>query len=197
MTLLDAPAFNEARARRNRIVLWSSVCSLVLLFILWWLAAGRPVDWPWRWNNHLFGRAAARRFMNDLKKNDLQAAYGVWINDKDWQQHPGRHRLYPFSGPPGNGLSGAVIARLVPIPIPAELAPPRLIIVVLLSSIPPILPPAASRLASTTLLTINANVSSILTVFLALVSINPHPLLRAQSNPSRAGTCLDSCKSVF
>ncbi len=74
MTLLDAPAYNEARARRNRILFWSSAAGLVLLFILWWLAAGRPIDWPWFWNDHLFGRAAARRFMNDLEKNDLAAA---------------------------------------------------------------------------------------------------------------------------
>jgi len=102
MTLLDAPKFDEARARRNLIVLWSSVAGVVVLFIVWWLLAGRPIDWPWNWNNHLFGRAAVRHFMNDLEKNDLQAAYGVWIHDPNWQQHPQQHRTYPFSGPAGS-----------------------------------------------------------------------------------------------
>jgi hypothetical protein len=97
MTLLDAPTFDEKRARRNRIAGISTAVGLVVLFIVWWLLAGRPVDWPWRWNNHLFGRMAMRAFMNDLEKNDLQAAYGVWIHDKDWQQHPQQHGAYPFA----------------------------------------------------------------------------------------------------
>lgn len=101
MTLLDAPRYDEARARRKRIIGWSVFATLVVLFIAWWFAAGRPIDWPWNWNNHLFGRVTVNRFMKDLEKNDLPAAYGVWIHDKDWQQHPGQHRGYPFSAPAG------------------------------------------------------------------------------------------------
>lgn len=101
MTLLDAPAFDEARARRNRLIAWICAATIIVLFILWWLLAGRPIDWPWNWNNHLFGRAAVNRFMNDLERNDLKSAYGVWIHDKNWEQHPERHGTYPFSAPPG------------------------------------------------------------------------------------------------
>lgn len=100
MTLLDAPAFDEARSRRRKIIGWSALGVLVVLFIAWWLVAGRPVDWPWHWNDHLFGRAAVNRFMTDIKNNDLQAAYSVWVNDKHWQEHPQKFS-YPFSGPPG------------------------------------------------------------------------------------------------
>ena len=96
MTLLDAPAFDEARARRNRIIAWSSATAIVILIILWWLLAGRPIDWPWNWNNHLFGRMAINHFMDDLEKGDLQTAYGVWIHDPNWQQHPNQHGAYPF-----------------------------------------------------------------------------------------------------
>ena len=96
MTLLDAPIFDEARARRRRIAGYSTAAGVVLLFILWWLLAGRPIDWPWRWNNHLFGRMAVNAFMTDIEKNDLQSAYGVWIHDKTWQQHPQTHGAYPF-----------------------------------------------------------------------------------------------------
>lgn len=97
MTLLDAPKYDEARARRRQIILWSSVAGLVALFIAWWFVAGRPIDWPWHWNDHLFGRAAVNRFMNDLEHNDLKAAYGVWTHDKNWEQHPQQHAVYPFS----------------------------------------------------------------------------------------------------
>jgi hypothetical protein len=97
MTLLDAPKYDEARARRNRMIGWSIFAALVVLFFAWWFVAGRPVDWPWNWNNHLFGRAAVNRFMNDIQKNDLPSAYGVWKHDKNWQQHPQQYKAYPFS----------------------------------------------------------------------------------------------------
>jgi len=96
MTLLDAPTFDEKRAKRRRITGYSTAAGLVLLFILYWLLAGRPVDWPWRWHNHMFGRMAINAFMKDLEKNDLPAAYGVWIKDKDWQQHPQQHGSFTF-----------------------------------------------------------------------------------------------------
>ncbi len=88
MTLLDAPVFDEARDRRKRTIGFSVAGGLVLLFIVWWIVAGQPIDWPWRWNAHLFGRIKINRFLTNIEKNDLEAAYAVWINDKDWKQHP-------------------------------------------------------------------------------------------------------------
>ena len=88
MTLLDAPVFDEARDKRKRTIGISVAGGLVLLFIVWWIVAGKPIDWPWRWNTHLVGRIKINRFLTDIEKNDLNAAYGVWINDKNWQQHP-------------------------------------------------------------------------------------------------------------
>lgn len=96
MTLLDAPHYDEARARRRKIVIWWVVAVIVALFIAWWFVAARPFDWPWYWNDHIFGRAAVNRFMTDLEKNDLKAAYGVWIHDPHWEQHPQRHGSYLF-----------------------------------------------------------------------------------------------------
>ena len=96
MTLLDAPAYDEARARRHRLLLSWSGGALLVLFVGWWLVAGRPVDWPWQWNNHLRGRMTVNAFFKDLEKNDLPAAYGVWIHDKNWQQHPDKHPGYTF-----------------------------------------------------------------------------------------------------
>jgi hypothetical protein len=97
MTLLDAPVFDEARDRRRRTIIWSAAGLLFVLFVTWWLVAGRPVDWPWNWNNHLLGRATANRFLVAVEKNDLPTAYSIWINDKNWQQHPGQTGTYPFS----------------------------------------------------------------------------------------------------
>lgn len=101
MTLMDAPKYDESRARRRRIIGWSVFSGVVALFIAWWLVSGRPFDWPWYWPDYMFGRAAATHFLNDVEHNDLKAAYGVWINDPNWEQHQQQHSTYPFSGPPG------------------------------------------------------------------------------------------------
>jgi hypothetical protein len=96
MTLLDAPQFDEARDRRRHVILYSAVGLLLALFVGWWLVASRPVDWPWNWNNYLRGRIAVNAFFTAVEKNDLPAAYGIWIHDKDWQQHPAQHAAYSF-----------------------------------------------------------------------------------------------------
>jgi hypothetical protein len=96
MTLLDAPEFDEVRDRRRRVMSWSAAGLLFVLFVGWWLAAGLPVDFPWNWNKHLWGRMAVNAFFTAVEKNDLPTAYGIWTHDKDWQQHPAQHPGYPF-----------------------------------------------------------------------------------------------------
>jgi hypothetical protein len=97
MTLLDAPAYDEAKARRNCVIGWSAAVSVLVLFVASWFVSGRPIDWPWNWPNHFFGRSAANHFLAAVEHNDLATAYGIWTHDKDWQQHPEKHVVYPFS----------------------------------------------------------------------------------------------------
>jgi len=96
MTLLDAPVYDKAREHRRRVILLSVAGLLVVLFAGWWLVAGRPVDWPWNWNSHLRGRMALNHFLTAVEKNDLPTAYGIWINDKNWKQHPAQNGPYTF-----------------------------------------------------------------------------------------------------
>jgi hypothetical protein len=96
MTLLDAPKFDAARDRRNQIILWSAVGLFFVLFIGGWLISGRPVDWPWRWWTHLRARTTANNFLDAVEQNDMQKAYGIWLHDPTWQQHPDATRSYPF-----------------------------------------------------------------------------------------------------
>jgi hypothetical protein len=97
MTLLDAPKYDEAREKRHQVLLYSGAGLLLVVFIGWWLVAGRPVDWPWTWNNHLHGRAAVNSFLTAVEQNDLPRAYGVWTHDQNWQQHPNQNGAYPFA----------------------------------------------------------------------------------------------------
>jgi len=97
MTLMDAPKFDAARDRRRQVILQISAGALLVLFIAWWLVAGRPVDWPWNWNHYMFGRAKVNSFLTAVEANDLAKAYGIWVNDEDWQQHQAQHSVYPFT----------------------------------------------------------------------------------------------------
>jgi hypothetical protein len=97
MTLLDAPKFDAVRDRRQREVLWICVGTLVVLFVASWFIAGRPVDWPWNWYTHFRGQTAINSFLKDVERDDLNAAYGVWNHDPDWQKHPERLGSYDFN----------------------------------------------------------------------------------------------------
>ncbi len=97
MTLLDAPKFDAARDQRNRFLLIGGCGLLLVLLVAWWLVAGRPVDWPWNWNGYLFGRSTANKFLAAIEKDDMAGAYGIWIHDQNWQQHPDKTGSYPFA----------------------------------------------------------------------------------------------------
>lgn len=97
MTLLDAPKFDAAREKRNALLLRISAVAVFVLLVAWWLVAGRPVDWPWNWNHYMMGRAKVNKFLTRVEANDLATAYGIWLNDKNWQQHPQNYTTYPFA----------------------------------------------------------------------------------------------------
>jgi hypothetical protein len=41
--------------------------------------------------------AVKTKFLSAVEKNDLPKAYGIWIHDKNWQQHPPtKASSYPF-----------------------------------------------------------------------------------------------------
>lgn len=85
MTLLDAREYDAEKARKKRTrIIWAIVILLVLLSLGWWFRY-----WP---QEHLVGR-----FFGDLQKQDYKAAYGIWMHDPNWAQHPDQHSKYPFN----------------------------------------------------------------------------------------------------
>ena len=96
MSLMDAPAYNEARERKKSLIIYGAAGLICVLFIGGWVAAGMPVDFPWNWWTHIRGRAVANEFMKDVEHNDLKKAYGVFIHDPTWEQHPNKDASYPF-----------------------------------------------------------------------------------------------------
>ncbi len=85
MTLLDAQDYDEAKARhRTRRIISSIAIVLILAGFVWWNRY-----WP---EEHV-----ARQFFEALQKQDYKTAYGVWMHDPEWAQHPGEHAKYPFN----------------------------------------------------------------------------------------------------
>lgn len=93
MTLLDAPAFNE---RRARIVKWISIAAVVVVCLGFFGTILYTLDFPWQlWNWRADHRVNV--FMDDLQAQQYKKAYGKWNHDPNWQQHPDKYKLYPFS----------------------------------------------------------------------------------------------------
>jgi hypothetical protein len=85
MTLLDAKEFDpekESRVRK-RIILIAAVV-LIVAGLGWWFR-----HWP---QEHL-----VKTFFVALQKQDFKGAYGIWMRDPNWPQHPGEHQNYPFN----------------------------------------------------------------------------------------------------
>jgi hypothetical protein len=91
MSLLDAPVYDERKARRNRSV-FITVGALVALLILL-TPLGFILGHGWLFTNlgyeHLVGS-----FYAALQAGDYDKAYGIYQADPDWKQHPEKYSGY-------------------------------------------------------------------------------------------------------
>jgi hypothetical protein len=85
MTLLDAQEYDPAKARKRTIRIVSAIA--IVLFVAGFL---------W-WNRYWPEERVAGHFFAALQKQDYKAAYGIWMQDPEWQQHPQQHPKYPFN----------------------------------------------------------------------------------------------------
>lgn len=85
MTLLDAPKYDAARARRKRNLKVAIFVAVLLgAFGTWWF-------WNWPEEHQV------NVFLTAVESGDLTKAYGIWNQDPDWQQHPDRYKTYDFT----------------------------------------------------------------------------------------------------
>ena len=96
MTLMDAPKFDAAGAQRHTRTIYAFSAGVVLCLVAFWLFAGRPIDYPWTWWTYWAGGRATEQFLHSVETNDLNGAYGIWVHDQEWQQHPDKYKTYPF-----------------------------------------------------------------------------------------------------
>lgn len=85
MTLLNAPQYNAHREARNRNLLVGGGVVIVVLVLLY--LGGYMLGHGWFFSN-LPVEHKINNFMTDLQKKDYKAAYGIWMNDPHWEQHP-------------------------------------------------------------------------------------------------------------
>lgn len=85
MTLLDAQKFDEAAARRRRNRIISAVVLLVAAIGVAWIFRYYPEE-------RIVGK-----FFDALQNRQYETAYGIWMHDPQWQQHPQNYAQYPYS----------------------------------------------------------------------------------------------------
>ena len=83
-TLFQAPAYDPAREQRRKRVVIVVIVAAVLAVLMY----VRFRNWPYEHVVHNFFVA--------LEHQDYEKAYGIWMHDPDWQQHPGKYKNYPF-----------------------------------------------------------------------------------------------------
>ena len=96
MTLMDAPRFDEAKSKRISLWIRGGLLGFVVIVVGFWLVCGRPFDMPWRWWTYWAGEREANQFLVAVEQNDLGRAYGIWLHDDDWKQHPDKFGKYTF-----------------------------------------------------------------------------------------------------
>ncbi len=94
MSLMDAPIYDQRRARRNKALLIAAAATLVLLIVLTLL--GYILGHGWLFSN-LPAEHHVSAFYDALEAKDYAKAYGLYNNDATWRAHPDKYRGYPLS----------------------------------------------------------------------------------------------------
>jgi hypothetical protein len=94
MTLLNAAPYNARRERLKRNLLIGTPIAILLLAILG--VTGFFMGHGWFFLD-LPAEHRVSTFLQAVEAQDYTRAYGIWNNDKHWQEHPDRYQGYPFA----------------------------------------------------------------------------------------------------
>ena len=83
-SILNAPPYDPKGERRKKLIIAGIVFGVLLAgFIAYQLR-----NWP--------EERVVDRFFNALEAKDYAKAYGIWMADPNWKQHPTAHARYSF-----------------------------------------------------------------------------------------------------
>ena len=85
MTLFEAQPYDPTPARRRRNIIFLIVALVIVAAVIWWQLR----FWP---EEH-----AVDQFFDALQRQNYEQAYGIWMHDPDWKQHPDRFSSYPYN----------------------------------------------------------------------------------------------------
>ena len=82
-TIFEAKPYDPIKERRKRLIVWGTIIVVVVVsFLVWWF---RFLPYEHR----------VDKFFDALQQKQYETAYGIWMNDSDWKQHPQKYDRYP------------------------------------------------------------------------------------------------------
>jgi hypothetical protein len=83
-TLFDTQPYDEAAERRRRIRIGCAIAAVIVIAALLWFNRYWPEE------------RRVERFFAQLQAKNFEGAYGIWMNDPNWKQHPEAYTRYGF-----------------------------------------------------------------------------------------------------
>lgn len=83
-SLFDAQPYDEAKARRRRIRIASTIIAIIAIAAVLWFNRYWPEE------------RRVERFFAQLQTQNFEGAYATWMNDPNWKQHPETYKRYSF-----------------------------------------------------------------------------------------------------
>ena len=85
MTLFEAQPYDLSYARKKRNIIIALILLAIVIGLVWWQLRFWPEE------------RVVDRFFDALQQQNDEQAYGIWMHDPDWKQHPDRYSRYPYS----------------------------------------------------------------------------------------------------
>jgi hypothetical protein len=85
MSLFEAQPYDPRPARRRRDLILALIVLVIVIGVVWWLFR----FWP---EEH-----QVDRFFDALQQQNYEQAYGDWVHDPQWKQHPEKYSSYPYN----------------------------------------------------------------------------------------------------
>ncbi len=84
MTLFEAPAYDPAAERKRKFL----IAAIIIIVVAVACVAYVFRNWP---EEHVVSQ-----FFTALEKKDYEKAYGIWMADPNWKQHPEKDQRYSY-----------------------------------------------------------------------------------------------------
>lgn len=84
-TILTAPPYDPKRERRKKQIIVAVIAAVIAIGALVYAFRNYPEE------------RVVDKFFTALQHQDYKKAYGIWMADPNWEQHPQKYPNYPFN----------------------------------------------------------------------------------------------------